>query len=130
MVSVGILYPAGQWGERREQGRVGDPRVAIIPDYGRTLEEATKNADIAMYCSNELGRTAIPYRSRNHGEGQGALEVGQEMSAPCVPGACHGLPVIVAPTAASGGWRLCSAGQGFRRKRASRGLHPMRSRRP
>ncbi|MGD9939439.1 MAG: putative bifunctional diguanylate cyclase/phosphodiesterase [Clostridia bacterium] len=30
--------------------------VAVIPDHGRTLEEVTKSADIAMYCSKEAGR--------------------------------------------------------------------------
>ncbi len=30
--------------------------VAIIPDHGKTLEEATKCADIAMYCSKEEGK--------------------------------------------------------------------------
>ena len=30
--------------------------VAIIPDHGRTIEEATKCADIAMYCSKEGGK--------------------------------------------------------------------------
>ncbi len=30
--------------------------VAVIPDHGRTLEEVTKSADIAMYCSKEEGR--------------------------------------------------------------------------
>jgi diguanylate cyclase (GGDEF)-like protein/PAS domain S-box-containing protein len=30
--------------------------VAMIPDHGRTLEEVTKSADIAMYCSKEDGR--------------------------------------------------------------------------
>jgi diguanylate cyclase (GGDEF)-like protein/PAS domain S-box-containing protein len=30
--------------------------VAIIPDHGRTIEEATKSADIAMYCSKEDGK--------------------------------------------------------------------------
>ena len=30
--------------------------VAIIPEYGGTLEEATRNADIAMYCSKEAGK--------------------------------------------------------------------------
>jgi len=30
--------------------------VAIIPDHGKTLEEATKSADIAMYCSKEEGK--------------------------------------------------------------------------
>jgi diguanylate cyclase (GGDEF)-like protein/PAS domain S-box-containing protein len=30
--------------------------VAVIPDHGRTLEEVTKSADIAMYCSKESGR--------------------------------------------------------------------------
>jgi diguanylate cyclase (GGDEF)-like protein/PAS domain S-box-containing protein len=30
--------------------------VAIIPDHGRTIEDATKSADIAMYCSKESGK--------------------------------------------------------------------------
>ncbi|PKL09748.1 MAG: hypothetical protein CVV51_02135 [Spirochaetae bacterium HGW-Spirochaetae-7] len=30
--------------------------VAIIPDNGATIEEATKSADIAMYCSKEEGK--------------------------------------------------------------------------
>ncbi|OHD22245.1 MAG: hypothetical protein A2Y38_21495 [Spirochaetes bacterium GWB1_59_5] len=30
--------------------------VAIIPDHGRTIEGATKSADIAMYCSKEEGK--------------------------------------------------------------------------
>ncbi len=30
--------------------------VAIIPDHGKTLEDATKSADIAMYCSKEGGK--------------------------------------------------------------------------
>lgn len=30
--------------------------VAMIPEFGRTLEEATMNADIAMYCSKEAGK--------------------------------------------------------------------------
>lgn len=30
--------------------------VAIIPDNGTTIEEATKSADIAMYCSKEEGK--------------------------------------------------------------------------
>jgi diguanylate cyclase (GGDEF)-like protein len=30
--------------------------VAIIPDHGTTIEEATKSADIAMYCSKEGGK--------------------------------------------------------------------------
>jgi diguanylate cyclase (GGDEF)-like protein/PAS domain S-box-containing protein len=30
--------------------------VAVVPDHGRTLEEVTKSADIAMYCSKEAGR--------------------------------------------------------------------------
>ncbi|NLJ45378.1 MAG: EAL domain-containing protein [Treponema sp.] len=30
--------------------------VAVIPEYGSSLEEATRNADIAMYCSKEAGK--------------------------------------------------------------------------
>ncbi|MBN2875592.1 MAG: bifunctional diguanylate cyclase/phosphodiesterase, partial [Spirochaetales bacterium] len=30
--------------------------VAIIPDHGTTIEDATKSADIAMYCSKEEGK--------------------------------------------------------------------------
>ncbi len=30
--------------------------VALIPDHGKTIEEATKCADIAMYCSKEGGK--------------------------------------------------------------------------
>jgi len=30
--------------------------VAMMPEFGRTTEEATKNADIAMYCSKEAGK--------------------------------------------------------------------------
>lgn len=30
--------------------------VALVPDHGNTLEEVTKSADIAMYCSKEAGR--------------------------------------------------------------------------
>jgi diguanylate cyclase (GGDEF)-like protein/PAS domain S-box-containing protein len=30
--------------------------VAVIPDHGRTIEGATKSADIAMYCSKEEGK--------------------------------------------------------------------------
>lgn len=30
--------------------------IAVIPEYGATLEEATRNADIAMYCSKETGK--------------------------------------------------------------------------
>ncbi len=30
--------------------------IAVIPEYGATLEEATRNADIAMYCSKEAGK--------------------------------------------------------------------------
>jgi len=30
--------------------------VAVIPDHGRSIEEATKSADIAMYCSKEEGK--------------------------------------------------------------------------
>jgi diguanylate cyclase (GGDEF)-like protein/PAS domain S-box-containing protein len=30
--------------------------IAIVPDNGKTLEEATKSADIAMYCSKESGK--------------------------------------------------------------------------
>ncbi len=30
--------------------------VAIVPDNGATIEEATKSADIAMYCSKEEGK--------------------------------------------------------------------------
>ena len=30
--------------------------VAVIPDHGRTIEDATKSADIAMYCSKENGK--------------------------------------------------------------------------
>jgi diguanylate cyclase (GGDEF)-like protein/PAS domain S-box-containing protein len=30
--------------------------IAMMPEYGRTLEEATRNADIAMYCSKEAGK--------------------------------------------------------------------------
>ena len=30
--------------------------VAMIPEHGRTLEEVTKSADIAMYCSKDAGR--------------------------------------------------------------------------
>ncbi|MBU0928986.1 MAG: EAL domain-containing protein, partial [Spirochaetes bacterium] len=30
--------------------------VAVVPDHGRTIEEATKSADIAMYCSKESGK--------------------------------------------------------------------------
>ncbi len=30
--------------------------VAIMPDHGKTIEEATKCADIAMYCSKEGGK--------------------------------------------------------------------------
>lgn len=30
--------------------------VAVVPDHGRTIEDATKSADIAMYCSKEEGK--------------------------------------------------------------------------
>lgn len=30
--------------------------IAVIPDHGATLEDATKSADIAMYCSKEGGK--------------------------------------------------------------------------
>ena len=30
--------------------------IAVIPDYGCTLEDAIRNADIAMYCSKEAGK--------------------------------------------------------------------------
>ncbi len=30
--------------------------IAVIPEFGATLEEATRNADIAMYCSKEAGK--------------------------------------------------------------------------
>ncbi|MBL8967529.1 MAG: EAL domain-containing protein, partial [Spirochaetaceae bacterium] len=30
--------------------------VAVVPDHGHTVEEATKSADIAMYCSKEEGK--------------------------------------------------------------------------
>ncbi len=30
--------------------------IAVLPEYGGTLEEATRNADIAMYCSKEAGK--------------------------------------------------------------------------
>ena len=30
--------------------------VAVIPDHGRTVEDAIKSADIAMYCSKEEGK--------------------------------------------------------------------------
>jgi diguanylate cyclase (GGDEF)-like protein/PAS domain S-box-containing protein len=35
--------------------------VAMMPDYGRTLEEATRNADIAMYCSKEAGKNRYTF---------------------------------------------------------------------
>lgn len=30
--------------------------IAVVPEYGGSLEEATRNADIAMYCSKEAGK--------------------------------------------------------------------------
>ncbi len=30
--------------------------IAVVPEYGDSLEEATRNADIAMYCSKEAGK--------------------------------------------------------------------------
>jgi diguanylate cyclase (GGDEF)-like protein/PAS domain S-box-containing protein len=30
--------------------------IAILPDHGRSIEDATKSADIAMYCSKEGGK--------------------------------------------------------------------------
>jgi len=33
--------------------------AALLPDHGRTTEEATRSADIAMYCSKEAGKNLL-----------------------------------------------------------------------
>jgi diguanylate cyclase (GGDEF)-like protein/PAS domain S-box-containing protein len=35
--------------------------VAVMPDHGSTAEEATKAADIAMYCSKETGKSRVTF---------------------------------------------------------------------
>jgi len=75
--TVGGTRDAGLVGERilrslrkpfeLKSGSAGKARVvvtvsigaAILPDHGRTVEEATKSADIAMYCSKEAGKNRL-----------------------------------------------------------------------
>ena len=118
LTSIATPYVIGS-GESRKANKVTvgvSIGIAIMPDHAVSIEEATKAADISMYCSKESGKNRFTlYDPSMSSRATAKWRIEQEMKAALGSGSsATSTSPSSTPRAGSAAWRPSSAGTASR----------------